>query len=103
MDFKCGQVGCRWVTGMSFETIHGVDIGKSPHFLISFCLGQNGRRRDTGFAVITSDDGPRGYGQLRATITIDQGEFSGGIQSQYSALHGEHAGMKDVELLDFFH
>jgi hypothetical protein len=65
-------------------------------------LGEDGGGRNGFDLVVAADDGDALDLHHRAAVAVDQGQRRHGAQRFHRAAHGQHRGLQDVELVDFF-
>ena len=85
---------------MAGKTILGMTAVQLGHLRIAGHLGQNRGGADGGHQAIALDHGARFHRQCRAAVAIDKDQLGGDLQSRHGALHRQHGGMQDVELVD---
>ena len=72
------------------------------HLAVTTDLGQDGCRSDSRHLTVALDHRCAGHVQLRAPIAIDECQPRRDTQSINRTLHGEHRGVKDIQLIDLF-
>lgn len=89
------------VTLVPANAIPWVDQLERAHLTVTAYLGQDRGSRNSRHLAIAFDHRRRRYGQLRATVAIDQGQLGGNVQAFHRTLHGQHRGLQDVQAVDF--
>src|SRR5690606_28405863 len=88
------------VAFVAAKAVAGIDQIKRLHFAVTADLGQYRRSRDCRHLRIARTDRRTGDRQLRTTVTVDQRQFRPDSKTLYSALHGQHGCVEDIEAVD---
>ena len=71
------------------------------HLRIARGFGEDGSGGDGGDFPVALDNGSHGHGEFGAAIAVDYGGDGRYRQGGDGALHGEEAGLQDVDFVDF--
>ena len=90
------------VTLVSGQLVLRIEPVQFQHLAVTLLLGQDRGGADTGLAQVTLDDGfDQVTLQVRFTVAIDLHQLRALTQRKHRALHRQHAGVQDIQLIDF--
>ena len=87
---------------MQGKTISRIDGIQAQHLGVAGNLGNNRGRLDGIELCITFDQPFSWAGKRGGAVTIHHDKVNRPIQASYGPLHGQHAGLQYIDLIDFF-
>ncbi len=88
---------------MPGETVLRVLVVQFQHVRVPRHFGNDGRGGDLEHGLISTDHGPHGYGEIRAPISVHQGEVRLDGKLRNRPAHRRKSGLENVHPIDFFH